>query len=57
LHLETIEDKTIVMMEIFRGNRPPYFFKPEKLEPSLFFYKISLFCDILKEEPSSKEFL
>ena len=29
LHLETIEDKTIVVMEIFKGDRPPYFFKPE----------------------------
>ena len=29
LHLETIEDKTIVVMEIFKGDRPPYFFKHE----------------------------
>ena len=29
LHLETIEDKTIVVMEILKGDRPPYFFKPE----------------------------
>ncbi len=29
LHLETIEDKTIVVMEIFKGDRAPYFFKPE----------------------------
>lgn len=29
LHLETIEEKTIVVMEIFKGDQPPYFFKPE----------------------------
>lgn len=29
LHLETVEDKTIVVLEIYKGDHPPYFFKPE----------------------------
>ena len=29
LHLETIEDKTIVVMEILKGDRPPYFSSPK----------------------------
>lgn len=29
LHLETVDDKTLVVLEIYKGDRPPYFFKPE----------------------------